>query len=185
MKSILKHGLSQQRYRHCVNVSEEAVRLAEIYGADTEKAQFAGLMHDVTKEMSPKAQLELIEKAGIGTGEEKQLPHGLLHAISASAYLRLKLDVEDEEILAAVRYHTTARAGMTLLEKIIYLADYTSAERDYSDVDVMRRLVDISLEQAMLYALRYGITKNAGKGHYIQIDSINAYNELVLSGVKL
>ena len=89
------------------------------------------------------------------------------------------LHVEDADIIAAVRYHTTARAGMSLLEKVLFLADFTSADRDYPDVDEMRRRVDVSMESAMTYALGYTICDLVEKKAAIHPDTLAAYNELM------
>ena len=99
-------------------------------------------------------QLQILNDFGILQDDvEKQAPK-LWHAHSGAVFLQYVLGIEDEEIISAVRYHTTARAGMTLLEKILYLADFTSADRDYPDVDEMRRRVEIGIQPAMAYALQ-------------------------------
>lgn len=76
---------------------------------------------------------------------------------AGAVFLEQVLQVKDADILDAVRYHTTARAGMSRLERVLYLADFTSADRDYPDVDEMRRLVDVGMDEAMEYALVYSI----------------------------
>jgi len=179
---MLKRRLSKHRYEHSLNVSYEAVRLARLYGGDEEKAELAGLLHDVAKETSGKEQLKLIKAAGYPVSPELMAAPKVWHAPAGAAYIMLKLGIEDEDIINAVRYHTTARANMSLLEKIVYLADYTSAERSYNGVEDMRRLVDESLEAAMKYALRFGIGNQASKGQVIVPDTFMAYNETVLSG---
>lgn len=179
---MLKRRLSRRRYEHSLNVSYEAVRLAKRYGADEEKAQLAGLLHDVAKEISDKEQLKLMKSAGFPITPELELARKVWHAPAGAAYVKLKLGIEDEDIINAVRYHTTARAGMSLLEKIVFLADYTSAERSYDGVDEMRRLVDESLEAAMLYSLSFQVKNQASKNQIIVPDTFMAYNETVLSG---
>lgn len=179
---MLKRRLSKHRYEHSLNVSYEAVRLARRYGADEEKAELAGLLHDVAKETSGKEQLKLIKSAGYPMTPELTAAHKVWHAPAGAAYVKLKLGIEDEEVINAIRYHTTARANMSIIEKIVYLADYTSAERSYNGVEDMRRLVDESLEAAMRYALRYEIGNQASKGQAIIPDTFMAYNETVLSG---
>lgn len=179
---MLKRRLSRRRYEHSLNVSYEAVRLAKRYGADEEKAQLAGLLHDVAKEISDKEQLKLMKSAGFLITPELELARKVWHAPAGAAYVKLKLGIEDEDIINAVRYHTTARAGMSLLEKIVFLADYTSAERSYDGVDEMRRMVDESLEAAMLYSLSFQVKNQASKNQIIVPDTFMAYNETVLSG---
>ena len=91
------------------------------------------------------------------------------------------LQVKDADILDAVRYHTTARAGMSRLERVLYLADFTSADRDYPDVDEMRRLVDVGMDEAMEYALVYSIRDLTERRQAVHPDTLAAYNELVMS----
>ena len=101
--------------------------------------------------------------------------------MSGAIYIKYMLNIDDEEIYDAVRYHTTAKANMSLMSKILYLADYTSRDRDYEDVDTMRKLVDISIEDAMKYALKYTITDLVNMNRAIHPDTLSAYNELMLN----
>ena len=105
----------------------------------------------------------------------------LWHAISGAIYIKYLLNIDDEEIYDAVRYHTTAKAKMPLMSKILYLADYTSRDRDYEDVDVMRKLVDISIEDAMKYALKYTIKDLVDLNRVVHPDTFAAYNEVMLN----
>ena len=181
----IKKKLSEYRFYHSLNVADEAKRLALKYGADPEKAYTAGLVHDIMKDTPKNEQLKLFEKYNIKlTPVELESPK-TWHAMSGEAYLRNELNVTDEEILKAVRYHTTARAGMSLLEKVLYIADYTSAERNYDDVDVMREKADRSLEEAMLYGLQFTINEMVTEGRAVHPDSIHAYNEVAISENKV
>ena len=181
----IKKKLSEYRFYHSLNVADEAKRLALKYGADPEKAYTAGLVHDIMKDTPKNEQLKLFEKYNINlTPVELESPK-TWHAMSGEAYLRNELNVTDEEILKAVRYHTTARAGMSLLEKVLYIADYTSAERNYDDVDVMREKADRSLEEAMLYGLQFTINEMVTEGRAVHPDSIHAYNEVAISENKV
>lgn len=176
----IKKRLSEYRFYHSLNVADEAKRLAKKYGADEEKAFTAGLIHDIMKDTDYSVQKEIIEKySGKMTAVELANPK-IWHAVSGEAFLRHKLNVTDEEILTAVRYHTTGRAGMSLLEKVVYIADYTSAERNYPDVDVIRQKAENSLEEAMLYGLQFTINENVSAARVIHPDSIDAYNEVVV-----
>ena len=90
-----------------------------------------------------------MEKGGIILSQAEKNNPKLWHAMAGECYLRLELGIEDKELLSSVRYHTTGKEGMSLLDKIVYIADYISAERNYPDVDVMRRLSkEVSLEEA-------------------------------------
>ena len=177
----IRERLGDYRFKHSVNVSKEAVRLAKLYGCDEEKAELAGLLHDVMKDAGKKEQLDIIEKYGVKLNEVEQQAPKLWHAIAGAVYVKKVLRIRDKDIVNAVRYHTTARAGMTLLEKIVYIADYTSEERDYKGVEKMRKASNISLEYAMEEALAFGIEVRADEHTAIHPDTFAAYNEIMLA----
>lgn len=181
-KELLKNRLTPKRYNHSLCVADEAVRLAEKYGGDVEKAYLAGLLHDITKNATPQEHLHIFEEFGIMLNSVEKNAEKLWHAISGSAFIEHKLNVCDSEIITAVRFHTTARKGMTLLEKLLYLADFTSADRDYDDVDIMRQKVDISIQSALEYALSYTINDLVSQNKPLHIDTVEAYNEITLKG---
>ena len=177
---LIRSKLELRRFQHSLNVAESARYLAEKYGGDADKAYTAGLLHDVMKNSSPEEQLGVITEAGIELLPEERANKKLWHAIAGAAYIKKVMGIDDKEIYKAVRYHTTGRAGMTLLEKIVYLADYISAERDYKDVDIMRKLCDESMDAAVLYALEFGIPDLVRRGSVIHPDSLDLYNEAVM-----
>lgn len=176
-KDLLKNRLSPRRYAHSLGVADAARTLAEKYGVDPEKAYFAGLLHDIAKDDGGQKQLQTIKEAGIILSElEKKAPK-LWHAIAGAALLEHQLGITDRELLDAVRYHTTARAGMSLLEKVIYLADFISADRDFAGVEDLRRYTDESLKLGMEHALRFSIEDLTERGKLIHPDTVKAYNE--------
>jgi len=175
-KVILQSRLNEKRYYHSLCVADEAKRLAEKYGGDAEKCYLAGLLHDITKNSPDEEHLQLFETFGIMLSVIEKKAVKLWHAMSGELYIKNILGINDSEILDAVRYHTTAKADMSLTAKILYLADFTSLDRDYSDVDVMRSLVDKSLDSALLYALKYSICDLLEQGKQIHPDTVSAYN---------
>ncbi len=179
-KGILEEKLTAKRYFHSLCVADEAQRLAERYGADSKKAYLAGLLHDITKNLPENQHLKIFDDFGIMLTDIEKNAFKLWHAMSGAAYLEKVLDINDSEILSAVRYHTTAKENMSLLEKVLYIADFTSKDRDYDDVDVMRKLADESLESAMIYALKYTIKELCDKNAAIHPDTVKAYNQLML-----
>ena len=186
IRKMLKGKLDEYRYIHSLGVADSARELAKIYGADEEKAYLAGLLHDVAKNMPKDEQLQIMEKGGIILNPAEKNNSALWHAMAGECYLRLHMGITDPEILGSVRYHTTGKAGMSLMEKIIYIADYISAERNYPDVDVMRDLsLNHSLEKASLYSLIYTFNKQTKLQGIIHPDSVEYYNELLTKGVKL
>lgn len=185
IKSVLKERLDEYRFVHSLGVAESARELALRFGGDEKKAYLAGLVHDITKNETDERQLKLFESDGIILNQVEKNNPKLWHAMTAPVYIKNELGITDEEILSAVRYHTTGKAGMTLLEKIVYIADYISAERDYPDVDVMRSLSKQSLEKAALYSLKYTLKKLSQSELVIHNDSLSFYNELIIHGVSL
>ena len=154
--------------------------LAERFGADPRKAYFAGLLHDVMKDAPREEQKRTIEDGGAVLTDAENGNPKLWHAMAGEAYLRTQMGVTDADILNAVRYHTTGRARMSLLEKILYVADYLSADREYDGVERMRRLAESSLEEAMLFGLSFTISDLAQKEQIIHPDSVDCYNGICM-----
>ncbi len=183
-KALLERRLDEKRYYHSLCVADEAYRLAEKYGASKEKAYLAGLLHDITKNAAKEEHLNIFNTFGIILNGVEENAAKLWHAISGAAYVRYILNIQDEQIGDAIRYHTTAKADMPLLSKILYLADFTSKDRAYDDVDILRELVEGSLDEAYVYALRYTVVDLVGQSRAIHPDTLAAYNEAV-SGLNL
>lgn len=177
--TLLRGRLSEKRFYHSLAVAKEALRLAQKYGANTEKAFLAGLLHDICKDTPKNEQLQIFSEFGIILSALEESAFKLWHAMSGACYIQNILNIKDADIISAVRYHTTAKAGMSLLEKIIYLADFTSEDRDYEGADEMRKAVDIGLEHAMREALIFTIDDLKQKGMPVHEDTLNAYREIV------
>ncbi len=180
IRGFLKENLSKKRFVHSCNVSEMAAELAQLYGVDAVKARFAGLTHDIAKELPRSEQRELAARCTLNVSAIELESPPLLHAIAGAQLLKEKFGVDDEEILLAVRYHTVAAGGMSDLCRVIYLADLVSADRDYKDVKKMRKYAHMSLEKGMLEALRFSVCDSAEKGNTIPPCTIEAYNEFAL-----
>ncbi len=180
LREIVQSRLTDKRYHHSLCVAQEAKRLAERYGADPAKAYTAGLVHDIMKNTDEKAQLQILRDFGILLDDVERVSPKLYHARTGAVFLEKVLGINDSEILLAVRYHTTARAGMGILEQILYLADFTSADRDYDDVAIMRRLVDEDKDKALQYALSYTIRELVDARCAVHPDTLSAYNEIIL-----
>lgn len=175
-KKFLKAHLSQKRYQHSLNVAAECRKLAEKYGEDAEKAYFAGLLHDVCKELPAEEQKELVLKSGFTVCREELETRSLLHAIAGAYFVKTEFGVEDIDILNAIRFHTVGRAGMSKLEEIVYLGDLVSADRDYKDVGKMRKYVYADIDTAMLEAFSFSIKSVIKKGGVIPPCTVEGYN---------
>lgn len=178
--TLIRSKLSADRFNHSLNVADSAKELALSYGADVDKAYTAGLLHDVMKNASEEEQLGVLSEAGIELMPVERENKKLWHAIAGAAYVKFVMGIDDRDIIRAVRYHTTGRSGMSLLERIVYLADYISADRNYNGVEDMRRLCKSDSDEAILYALTFGIPDLVSKGRVIHPDSIDLYNEVII-----
>ena len=183
-KELLKSRLDEKRYYHSLCVADEAKRLAEKYGGDKDKCYLAGLLHDITKNAPREEHLQIFKSFDIMLTDIEKNATKLWHAMSGAAYIKHNLGITDEEILDAVRYHTTAKANMSLTSKILYLADFTSLDRDYEDVEVIRGLVNEDLTKGFIYALQYSITDLVKCDKAVHPDTVEAYNEAVFYGGK-
>ena len=171
--SFLKH----KRIPHVLGTEQEAIRLAERYGADVEKARVAALLHDCTKKLDMDEQLALCRRYGIELDELEHRALKLLHAKTGAAIARDVFGVDDE-IYSAIRWHTTGRAGMTLLEKIMYLADYIEPSRDFPGVDKLRAVCYKDLDEGLLMGLEMTIEEMTGMGNPVHRATIEARDAL-------
>ena len=150
--TIVKNELDESRYRHTLRVAETAVQLAHRFGADPEKADVAALLHDYSK-CWPKEKLrQWIVEHKIGYDLLQHSP-ALWHAFVGAEAVREQLGVEDEDILNAIRYHTSGRPNMTVLEKVVCLADYIEPGRDFPGVQEVRELAEHDLDGALYRSL--------------------------------
>ncbi len=171
--SYLKH----KRIPHVLGTEQEAIRLAERYGADVEKARIAALLHDCTKKLDMESQLALCDHYGIQLDELEQVSLKLLHSKTGAALARDVFGV-DEEIYKAIWWHTTGHADMTLLEKIIYLADYIEPSRDFPGVDKLRSVCYKDLNEGLLLGLEMTIREMTDMGNPVHRATLEARDAL-------
>lgn len=167
--ALLKKNLSEEKYIHSLATEKQAIELAELFGVDTQKAGFAGLMHDVTKCFDDVA---LARKYGIVKYTSKKT----LHQTTGAIYLEKEGITRDADVLAAVAFHTTGCADMTDLQKIIYLADAIEPNRRYPEVDRLRELAHTDLDAAMRYSLATTVERLKSRNLPIDENTILAYN---------
>ena len=178
-KRILQQRLKPSRYAHSLGVMETMEKLARINGADVEKAKICGLLHDITKNDTTEEQLALIDKYKIPADDAQLRYPKLHHSLTAPYVLKYELGITDEEILSAVKYHTTARPDMTLMEKLLYVADYVDPTRDYEDVEFYRRLAFEDVDYAAFLCLAYTMEDLSSQKAYIYKDTYDAYQYYV------
>lgn len=175
-KRLLRMLLGDKRLAHSYNVADSARELAEQYGADPDWAYLAGLLHDICKEMPVEKQVEFAETAVPPPDEFEWNCPPVIHGIAAESYLRIELGIENRDVLNAVRFHTVGRAGMSLLEEIVYMADLISADRDYSDVGHFRKLAHTDLKKAMFEAMEYSLKKSENRNRNVMPKTKAAYD---------
>ena len=175
-EQTIKPLMGNKRFKHSVNVAEMCLTLAKKFGADEDKAYTAGILHDCQKEADKALMLSEAEKSGYYIDPVEKDCFKLWHGIAGAYYVKNTLKITDEDILNAIRFHTVGRANMTVVEKIVFLADMVSAERDYPHVEKYRAAVLEDLDNGMFQTLRWSILKTAGLGNGVPVTTLDAYN---------
>ncbi|RIW37612.1 HD domain-containing protein [Bacillus salacetis] len=178
--ALVKEQLTDHRYQHTLGVVEAAGKLAERYGVDKYKAEMAAIFHDYAKFRPKEEMKEIIQTQGM---DERLLSYNaeLWHAPVGAYLVQKEAAMEDEDILDAIRYHTSGRPGMSDLEKVIYLADYIEPGRHFPGVDEVRELAKHNLEEALIASIRNTIMFLLKKNQAVFPDTFNTFNDLVLN----
>lgn len=171
-------AMSKKRFDHVLGVEQAALDLAERYGCDITKASLAALLHDYAKEVADKVFLDIIDQKQLDPALKKwgnNIWHGAVgaHLISAA------FGLVDQEILQAIQRHTVGSAEMTLLDKVLYVADYIEPGRDFPGVAEARRIAMESLDQAVALETAQTIAHLAKKGIPIHPQTLETYNSYV------
>ncbi|MCY7768445.1 bis(5'-nucleosyl)-tetraphosphatase (symmetrical) YqeK [Bacillus haynesii] len=176
--ACVQEQLTEQRYIHTVGVMETAVKLADRFGADVKKAETAAIFHDYAK-FRPKEEMKQIILDGGGPLEVLDFHHELWHAPAGAALVKTEVGITDEDILSAIRFHTSGRPNMTLLEKVIYVADYIEPGRRFPGVEEVRTLAEEDLDSALIQALKNTIIFLISKNQAVYPETVATYNALV------
>lgn len=163
LRAVSYSMVKAKRLPHIKGIEETAVALAKFWGVDEEMARRAAILHDCTKYWELEPQLATCEKYGVALDELEQTSVKLLHSKTGAALAKDRFGVS-QEIYDAIYYHTTGKAAMTLLEKIIYLADYIEPSRSFPGVEELRRAVHADLDRGLYEALRDSIRELHGYG---------------------
>ena len=172
--------LKPTRIAHVAGCESEAVSLAMHWGEDPENAAEAGILHDITKKLILSEQLILCDKYGIMNDNVERENVKLLHAKTGAALAGELFGVSDE-VYEAIRWHTTGKPDMSLLEKIIYIADYIEPNRDFDGVDELRALAYEDLDAAMELGLRMSLADIRSCGvepHTVTVQAYEWYSQL-------
>lgn len=185
IKNHIRETLTEERYRHSLNVADEAARLARFYGYDEEKAYLAGLLHDIGKVKDKSLLLKMGFDFDIILKENSQRMGVVEHCILGRAIAHRKFKIFDKEILDSIRYHTTGRANMGLLEKIVFIADYIEIGRDFEGVETARELAYSDLDRAMVFSLENTMIHVVKRGLMLHEDTVRARNYLLKKLVEV
>jgi predicted HD superfamily hydrolase involved in NAD metabolism len=179
IKGYLKNNLKEKRYEHVLSVEDMAIKLAEIHKGDVKNAKIAALVHDCAKNMSDEQLIKMAEEHNLCIDEICRQSPQLLHAPVAAIIGKETMGIEDVDILNAVTYHTTGRKHMSLLEKIIYIADYVEPLRKFSGVDDLRSEAYKDVDIALLKSFNNTIKFVIDKGQLLHLDTIEGRNEIL------
>ena len=177
LRPIALSYLKAKRIPHVLGTEQTAKALAEKYGADVEKALFAALRHDATKRLSMEEQLAMCEHYHIELDELEKKALKLLHAKTGAALAR-DMYGADDEIYNAILWHTTGKANMTLLEKVIYLADYIEPNRDFDGVEDLRKVVWEDLDKGLEMGLAMTVEEMEQMGNPVHHNTLQALEYL-------
>ncbi|WP_057491748.1 bis(5'-nucleosyl)-tetraphosphatase (symmetrical) YqeK [Streptococcus orisasini] len=174
----LKSQVSKKRLQHMLGVEKASIYLAEINGYDPEKAGLAGLLHDYAKELSNEEFLALIDKYHLNP-ELKNWGNEVWHGLVGIYKIQEDLGLKDKEILRAIEIHTVGSSEMTMLDKIVYVADYIECNRDFPGVNKAREIAEQSLDEAVAFETVHTVEHLAHRAVPIYPQTIETYNAYV------
>ena len=174
----LKRALKDKRFQHVLRVEETAIELAAQYGVDIEKASIAGLCHDYAKQRPDEDFIAEIKKKGLNP---LLLDYGnaIWHGVVGAELIKDELGIWDEDILNAVRHHTTGAPVMTKLEQVIYMADYIEPGRDFEGVKKARVITAANLQAGVAYQTKHTLAYLIENGKPVYPKTIDTYNAWV------
>lgn len=178
---ILIRDIGMKRYEHSLRVVDVAVKLAKIYNADIEKVETAALLHDCAKFQEETSLLKRVSDFDIILDNIMQNNMELIHGPLGSKIAEIEYCVLDKEILDAIYYHTIGRVNMTLLDKIIYIADYIEPRRNFPGVEEIRVMAFEDLNESLLMAMDNTILFLIKNNNLIHPNTIEARNHLILN----
>ena len=156
LKEIVKSKMSLKRFTHTLGVVEMSEKLAKIYNADIEKCKVAALLHDICKEMNMEYIKNICKNNFMNELSEEDLENNeILHGFAGSYYVKTELGINDKEILNAIKYHTIGAKNMTLVEKIVYIADAIEYGRNYPSVVEIREETFKNLDKGILMEIEH------------------------------
>jgi predicted HD superfamily hydrolase involved in NAD metabolism len=177
--AIVKEQLTDHRYQHTIGVMNTAIELAEKYQGDVKKSELAAIFHDYAK-FRPKEEMKQIIREQKMPSELLTFNSELWHAPVGAYLVETEVGIKDEEVLNAIKYHTSGRIKMTKLERIIYLADYIEPNRHFPGVEEVRELAQTDLNAALIQSIRNTILFLVKKTQPIFPETFLTYNSLLI-----
>lgn len=177
-RAALSAALPLDEVAHCERTAATARELAGRFGLDEEKAEFAGLVHDIARALAPEELLAVARRYGIPVSDVDRGRPYLLHAEVGAKLLAETLQVDDPEVLDAVASHTFGRVGMGPLEKVVYLADTIEPDREFAGVGEIRQAARRDLDEAMSRAYRQAICHLTDKRRPLHPRTVEVWNWL-------
>ena len=198
LRNEIKFYISGQRYDHTIYVYEECVKLAALFGLsqeDADKLRVAALLHDITKEKNTSEQIELMEKFNVPYDGEALLSPKTLHTLTGAELAKNDFArLVDENIYNAIKYHATGRENMTLIEKLLHLADYIEKSRKYKNCAKLRKYFYSELKNssdpygtlndALIISFDMTLENLLKHNEYIDIQTIRSRNYLIMEKTK-
>lgn len=178
----LRELMYEETYAHAKRVGDEAESLAVRYGIDAQNAKLAGIIHDCARNFPSAVLLQKAQEFGIVINAVEQCAPVLLHGPVGAKIAEQELRITDPDVLNAVCFHTTGREGMSVLEKLIYLADYIEPARDFPGLEAVRQLAYMDLDRSLLKVFDMSLTYLLQTGKIIHTRTIQARNWLLSSG---
>ncbi|MFX0549246.1 bis(5'-nucleosyl)-tetraphosphatase (symmetrical) YqeK [Hathewaya histolytica] len=175
----LKNVLKKERYEHTLGVTKSAEDLARRYGANIKKARLASLIHDVAKYKGNEEILSILKEENIHIDYVIEKNPQIMHGTCSAYIAKHQMGIEDEEVLNAITYHTTGRENMSLLEKIVYLADLIECGRDYPGVESLRKESIKDLDRALILSFDNTINFVIKRKGLVHLNTIKARNYLL------
>lgn len=170
----VKEILSEKRFKHSEGVVKRALEYAEIYNVDKEELRIAAIAHDIAKEFSDEENQKYIKEYNIELDEIEKCNKNLLHAIIGAYICKNKYEFSDD-MVNAVKYHTTGRENMSLLEKIIYLADATEESKNY-EKDFYVQTIKNDIDKGMVEVSKWVINNLTERKRVIHLNTVKCYN---------
>ncbi len=172
----VKRNVTEARYEHILRVEETAIRLADHYGAETEAASLASILHDYAKDI-PRADIEVLVDQGDLPRELLDFGSQIWHGPAAAYYAQTTFGIHDQSILDAIAQHTIGGQMMPLVSQIVFIADYIEPGRQFPGVEEARRLADQTLESAVVYKIKQTLLYLIQKEIVIYPETFHVYNK--------